>query len=115
MTCINSHSHIHTYTYMFDIYIHINNFFLFPGGQLQLSQENERINMVKCNTTRLIYAYAHKFNKFPRDLNLQLFDRVFYLISLRQYDLAYKQEPHFAGFIFNVMAKCAINVAKRNH
>lgn len=71
--------------------------------------------MVQCNRHRLIYCYAGRYNLSPMELNLAELMDCLNAISKRQYRRAYNIDARFSVFVFNVVSKCAIQIAQRRH
>lgn len=83
--------------------------------QLRLSQEMERLHMIRCNKDRLIYFYINKHNLCLEELQLARMDKTIFHLCQRNYIMAYKEYPAFISFVLNVVNKCAIDIASRTH
>ena len=91
---------------MLKILVHLEN-------QLKLHQECERLRMVQCNRQRLIYCYANRYDL--SDLDLPLLVQCLDAITKRQYRIAYSLDSKFSSFVFNLVNKCAPQIAQRKH
>lgn len=84
-------------------------------NQLRLSQEMERLHMIRCNKDRLIYFFINKHNLCLEEIPLAKMDKAIFLLCQRNYVAAYKEHAAFVSFVLSVVVKCAKGIASRTH
>lgn len=84
-------------------------------NQLRLSQEMERLHMIRCNKDRLIYFFVNKHNLCLEQIQLAKMDEAIFLLCQRKYVAAYTHYADFVSFVLSVVVKCAKDTASRTH